>query len=336
MYERYHSLLLILMIFFLFIITDSTMVRNYIRKTDKGRVPGEILKRAYELIESTNKSVRSAAEQFNIPRSTLRDYIKRCKDGNESSGYSKPHLVFNAQQEHEFVQYLQHASSIYFGLTPIECRRLAYNCAEKNGISYPNSWKISKLAGRDWFTAFMKRNPELSIRTPESTSIARASAFNEINVNNFFTKLGTVYDRVGIVPARIYNIDETGITTVTKPPKVIAKTGIKQIGSLVSAERGELVTLCAAISACGQALPPFFVFPRVNYKEYFLRGAPTGSSGSAYRSGWMTEDNFVLFLEHFKKFANPSPENPVLVVLDNHDSHVNYRVLEYAKKMELF
>ena len=112
-YERYHSFLLILMIFFLFIITDSTMVRNYIRKTDKGRVPGEILKRAYELIESTNKSVRSAAEQFNIPRSTLRDYIKRCKDGNESSGYPKPHQFVNAQQEEELVQYLQHASSIY-------------------------------------------------------------------------------------------------------------------------------------------------------------------------------------------------------------------------------
>ena len=57
------------------------------------------------------------------------------------------------------------------------------------------------------------------------------------------------------------NVDETGITTVQKPRSVVALSGIRQVGSLVSAERGQLITLCAAISAGGRAIPPFLFFP---------------------------------------------------------------------------
>ena len=120
--------------------------------------------------------------------------------------------------------------------------------------------------------------------------------------------------------------------TVSKPPKVIAATGIKQVGSAASGERGELVTLCAAVSACGQAMPPFFIFPRVNYKSFFLKGAPTGSAGAAAKSGYMNTETFIVFLKHFMNFVKPSKEHPVLLLLDNHASHVAFEVIEYAKE----
>lgn len=40
----------------------------------------------------------------------------------------------------------------------------------------------------------------------------------------------------------IWNLDETGCMTVTKPPKVIAVRGSKQAGQISSAERETLVT----------------------------------------------------------------------------------------------
>ena len=83
------------------------------------------------------------------------------------------------------------------------------------------------------------------------------------------------------------------------PQKIVAPRGVKQIGCLTSAERGELVTICAAVGALGQCVPPCFVFPRVHYKEHFIRSAPPGSKGTAHRSGWMTDANFVKIFASF-------------------------------------
>ena len=45
------------------------------------------------------------------------------------------------------------------------------------------------MAGVDWFNAFMKRHPELSIWKPQATSLARATAFNKTTVEEFLNNL---------------------------------------------------------------------------------------------------------------------------------------------------
>ena len=58
---------------------------------------------------------------------------------------------------------------------------------------------------------------------------------------------------------------------------VIAGTGVKQVGLIVSAERPQQVTrLCHALSAAGNTVVSMFVFPRVTYKELAINGAPLG------------------------------------------------------------
>lgn len=92
---------------------------------------------------------------------------------------------------------------------------------------------------------------------------------------------------------RIFNFDESGVSTVLDTPKVLAPKSQKQVGKIRSAERGELVTIGAIISASGITIPPLFVFPRVHYKDHFLEDAPEGSIGAANRSGWINADIFV-------------------------------------------
>ena len=49
--------------------------------------------------------------------------------------------------------------------------------------THPMSWDVNKRAAYDWYHAFMGRHPGLSLRTPESTSLGRASAFNKAKVS---------------------------------------------------------------------------------------------------------------------------------------------------------
>ena len=59
----------------------------------------------------------------------------------------------------------------------------------------------------------------------------------------------------------VYNLDESGITTVQSVPKVSVENGTKQVGHITAQERGTLVTVCCCANAAGQALPPAMIFP---------------------------------------------------------------------------
>ena len=73
-------------------------------------------------------------------------------------------------------------------------------------------------------------------------------------------------DRDNLGPEQIWNVDETGISTVQKPRNVVAAKGVKQIGSVTSGERGSLVTMCAVVSATGNSVSPVCIFPRQTLK----------------------------------------------------------------------
>jgi hypothetical protein len=240
---------------------------------------------------------------------TLTRYVQKYRsNGNSGFGEELGHVgywgnrpIFMDEEEVLLSEYLQKSCRMYFGLTSEEVRKLAYQFAVKKNKSIPLNWQANNLAGIDWFQGFMNRHNEISLRVPESTSIVRAASFNEVKVSKFFDLLEEVKSRHEFQPNDIFNIDEIGCMTVQQSGKVVAPTGAKQVGALASGERGQLVTLCCAVSAAGQALPPMFVFPRVHFKDHFIRDGPPGCIGSAYTSGWMTGDGFLLFMKHFVK-----------------------------------
>ena len=97
----------------------------------------------------------------------------------------------------------------------------------------PNNWRENEAAGKDWLCGFRKRSGNLSLRNPQSTSLARSIGFNRPAVNAFFGNLKDVPIADGnISPKNIWNLDETGVCTVVKPEKVLGEKGVKQIGQI--------------------------------------------------------------------------------------------------------
>ena len=48
------------------------------------------------------------------------------------------------------------------------------------------TWKENKIAGIDWLYGFMRRHAELTLRTPEATSIGRAQRLQQENSGEAF------------------------------------------------------------------------------------------------------------------------------------------------------
>lgn len=79
-------------------------------------------------------------------------------------------------------------------------------------------------------------------------------------MNNYFDNLEDVIKRFKFQASDIYNIDETGVTTAHTPNRIVAGHSIKQVGKVTSAERGTLVTMCCAVNASGNSIPPSLFF----------------------------------------------------------------------------
>lgn len=179
----------------------------------------------------------------------------------------------------------------------------------------------------------MKRH-DLSIRTAEHTSAARANGFNQEAVKEFFTLLEKLLETHKFTADRIYNVDETGISVVPKTsPKVLDKRGKRQVGGKTVAERGETVTAEMCMSAGGVFMPPMLIFPRVKENPKLLHDAPPGAWAEFHKTGYMQTDIFTRWFEKFITFSHAKPDNPVLLLLDGHVTHVkNIKVIELARE----
>ncbi|CAK1547896.1 unnamed protein product [Leptosia nina] len=280
-------------------------------------------------------SVRSAAKAFNVSKSHLHRLIVKAKSSKCTSFVYEPNIgnkkIFTVDQECSLAEYLKTSAKMCHGLTTKQVRELAYQYAVRLNLSIPSSWEKNNTASQDWLKGFLKRHDSLSVRKPENTSLARTTSFNRHNVQNFFNYLEKCYLKHNFPPNMIYNLDETGCTTVTNAPKIVAQAGVKRVGQISSTERGALVTMLGFANAAGGSIPPVFIFPRVHFKEHMLENGPTGALGLANVSGWITEDCFLKALKHFVHFVKPSADSPALIVLDNHKTHITINVVLYAR-----
>lgn len=117
----------------------------------------------------------------------------------------------------------------------------------------------------------MKRHPSISLRTPEATSLNRINAFNEADVKIFCDNLKAIQNKYRMQPDKIFNVDETGISTVQKNSKTLATKGEKQVDKATSAERGSTTTVICAFSAGGQYIHPSFIFKRKRMNVLLLK-----------------------------------------------------------------
>ncbi|KAG6464307.1 hypothetical protein O3G_MSEX014429 [Manduca sexta] len=294
------------------------MPRHYVRKTAT-KYNLEDLQKAIEDIKTNKISLGRASQIYSVPKTTIFDHLKKDVIRVPKTG-RKP--LFTEAQELELEDYILKCSKLFYGLTIKKVRKIVFQFAERNKLPH-NFDKINKLAGKDWYYNFMKRHPRISLRRPEATSLNRINAFNKADVKVFYDNLKDIQNKHHIQPDKIFNVDETSISTVQKNSKILAERGEKQVGKATSAERGSTTTVVCAISAAGQYIPPFFIFKRKRMNALLLKGSNPNMVASVSDSGWINDSLFIDWLQHFISYAKPSLTNQVLLILDNHESHIS-------------
>ena len=286
------------------------------------------LTRAYTATQG-GMSVRMAARRYSVPESTLRDRTRGIVDIDAIPGHV---TLLTANEEQKLVAHISYLADIGYGYNKSEIQYMASDYAHSLGKEVPATEKLSNC----WFYGFLKRWPELKVVKPQKLSISRAKSASSEVLANYYTELGNILSANNLTnkPERIYNVDETGISTEHLPPKIVCNVGTNP--QAVTSPRSSTVTCIAAGNALGNSVPPYYIFPGVRWNDSFLEGAATGTAGAMSKSGWSNSEVFQNYLNnHFLRYStipSGSPTEPTLVLYDGHRSHVSLTLTDWARR----
>jgi hypothetical protein len=318
------------------------MVKKYIKKRSKPKFPEEDTGKAVKAVMSTEMKLREVAAVFGLNTSTLyyrvQKAIKNQEVGNvelkpQFSSKYKFRYIFSSEEEDMLCNYIVTCSKLNYGLTYKQIRKLAFDFAKNLGRAIPKNSDDQEMAGIDWMKGLMNIHKNLSVRKLGNTNMNCCMASNKENVDEFCVNYQRALTTHSFTSDRILNVDETGVSTVVQSLNVVAATGVKPVGQAASAERGTLITMCAIVSASGNTIPPVFIFPRAGMHDTLMKVAPVGSLGlNNPESGWMISPLFVKVLEHIQKHIHCAKEDPILLLLGNHDSHCKLDTVLFARE----
>jgi hypothetical protein len=132
---------------------------------------------------------------------------------------------------------------------------------------------------------------------------------------------------------QLFNVDETGISIVHKPGKVVTELGRRNVWGITSAEKGKTHTIVTCVSASGLSILPMLIYPRKRMTEKLKEGALPGTLFDCSDNGWINQELYLRWLKFF--IANIPPARPVLLIQDGHGSHLSLDVIQLARENDI-
>lgn len=285
------------------------------------------MERALIEVKSGRCTVRQAAKEFGVPKSSLGDRVSgRVTPGSRSG----PAQLITSADEEVLVEFSLYMSKHGFPLTKQQLVSFASSIYKRQHRRVA----FSKL-GQTWWLNFRKRQEKnLTIQPADSVVRGRTVCVRKEAVDQFFHLLSSVLDahRLTDKPQQIFNCNETSFqlgrkrVSLPKPPS---------LGYKPAPGSRDHISVLACFNAAGEDIPPFIIYSKaypggVCYKTQ----GPTNALYGWSDSGYITSDLFrKWFLKHFLMYA--PKERPLLLIFDGHKSPVNLEVVESARKEDV-
>lgn len=276
----------------------------------------EVMEKAVQDVQNGILGLRRAALEYNVPRSTLSDYVQQKSHFGATSGPAK---YLSSEEEEEVVKWIAGCAEIGWAKSVREIRGVVSTI-----VSSKLGYAVNVSQG--WWDKFRKRHPQLVLRSSEMIAYKRAVAVNKDVIDHYFDLLECTLKKNGLSERapQIFNADESGMPLSPQAGKRVGLKGTKRVYCVSSGVKTQITVLCCA-SASGYAIPPLVIFKRKNMAASLTTGQIAGTSyGLNPKSGWIDGDIFRdWFLRHFLLHA--PAVRPLLLLLDA----VIHRTLSY-------
>jgi transposase-like protein len=137
----------------------------------------EAMVAAVEAVEHGKLSLRRAAEEYGIPKSTLQDRVSGKVGMDARSG----RRLLSEYEEKKLVEFLIGCASVGYAKSRKEVLILVQHILSQHG-------KHTEVT-KGWWDSFKGRHPEITLRNAEKLAYARASATNPTVIHCYFDLL---------------------------------------------------------------------------------------------------------------------------------------------------
>ena len=236
--------------------------------------------------------------------------------------------VLSLEEEAKLIGHLKEVANLGYGNTRQEVVDIASEYAYAIGVRPKD-----KPLTLNWFVKFAGRWPEISVVKPHVLEIQLAKCTSDEVTENYFAEQEKNLIKYNLKdkPNLIFNVDEKGVTQNHKPPSIVAGTDYHP--NAVTAGRSKTSTILGCGSAGGVAIPAIFVFACKQMLPELMKGATPGAASTVSDSGWSNGEVFRQYPEeHFIKFIpTREADQHILLLLDEHRSHITIGLLDWAK-----
>ncbi|XP_072377918.1 uncharacterized protein [Diabrotica undecimpunctata] len=199
---------------------------------------------------------------------------------------------------------------------------------------------VENRPGRTWLSAFLKRNPNISLRTSEGVTSA-SSNINQRDITKWFDNIKSYLNKKGLSdvlqdPTRIFNGDETCFYLCPKNKKVLAMKGSRNVYEIEHNPKVNL-TVMFIFSAIGNILPPMIIYSHKRLPNDILSAVPNSWGIGLTENGWMDNTNFY---EYIGNIFNPYLDRnnitrPVIRFVDGHKTHLTVQTSQLCTDLKI-
>ena len=276
--------------------------------------------RAVDSVLKKGASIRKAAKEYDIPKSTIADRIS----GHVLMGaVSGPNRYLNAQEEEELIHFL------------LECASIGYPRSRQAVIGMVecilNDRGVQRTVTHEWWESFCHRHPNISLHTKPPYLFPEQKHPTLVWLTNILIFFNAPMDEYDLhdKPCQLFNVDETGMPLNPKPLKIVCGTGSKNPGSGNKSQ----ITIVGCVNAAGYCIPPMVIYGRKTINAALVENKILGTIYGLSSKGWIDQDLFDQWFDHFLCYAPSS--RPLLLMMDGHSSHYCPSVIHRASKNEV-
>lgn len=222
-----------------------------------------------------------------------------------------------------------------FPFTATEIREIVYEFAWSNEIEGFSEEKGK--AGWCWWSKFLERYPQFSMKKATNLSVARAMGANPTSIKTWFVIYKEVLEKLDLKesPKHIWNLDEKGLKDVPRADRFVGLAKFELV-QMVCGEKGELSTLLQCISASGVAMEPMIIHKGKKIGKNWKDNAFPGTIVECSDRGYVNKE---IFLRFGARFINKLEklglleDQKNLLLMDSHLSHMlNYPFMSLMKE----